>query len=108
MADEDSGRIEFEDEELRQGYTVLKNGYWRAIKTSPGAKLLYFCLLSYAWQDGACFPGQARLAEDCGTTERTVRRWLIELESSGYIEVRQRGLNLTNLYVIKRLSPLST
>lgn len=27
-------------------------------------------LLKYAWQDDFCFPGQERLAEDMGVTDR--------------------------------------
>jgi DNA-binding FadR family transcriptional regulator len=55
-------------------------------------------LLKYAWQDDACFPGQVKLAEDMGATERSVRTYLKELEAAELLEIKQRGLGKTNLY----------
>jgi DNA-binding FadR family transcriptional regulator len=65
---------------------------------SVGAKLAYAMLLKYAWQDDACFPGQVKLAEDMGATDRSVRTYLKELESAELLEIKQRGLGKTNLY----------
>ena len=50
---------------------------------SVGAKLAYAMVLKYAWQDNYCFPGQAKLAEDMGAGERSVRTYLKELEDRG-------------------------
>jgi DNA-binding FadR family transcriptional regulator len=55
-------------------------------------------LLKYAWDNGACFPGQVKLAEDMGAGERSVRTYLKELEGAGLLEITQRGLGKTNLY----------
>ena len=63
-----------------------------------GAKLAYAMLLKYAWDNGACFPGQVKLAEDMGAGERSVRTYLKELESASLLENTQRGLGKTNLY----------
>ena len=35
---------------------------------SVGAKTVYAVLLSYAWHNDLCFPGQERLASDIGLT----------------------------------------
>ncbi len=55
-------------------------------------------LLKYAWYDDGCFPGQAKLANDMGAGERSVRTYLKELEAAGLLEITQRGLGKTNLY----------
>ena len=69
---------------------------------SVGAKLAYAMLLKYAWTDDACFPGQAKLAKDMGSAERSIRTYLKELETAGFLEIIQRGLGNT-----EHLSPLS-
>ena len=55
-------------------------------------------LLKYAWNNDACFPGQVRLGEDMGATDRSVRTYLKELETAELLEIEQRGLGKTNLY----------
>ena len=55
-------------------------------------------ILKYLWNNDACFPGQATLAEDMGAGERSVRTYLKELESVNLLEIEQRGLGKTNLY----------
>ena len=67
---------------------------------SDGAKVLFGALLSYAWQEGSCFPGQARLADDLDVTERTIRNRLRELEAAGVLRVKQRGQGRTNVYML--------
>ena len=39
-----------------------------------------------------------KLAEDMGAGERSVRTYLKELETGGLLEIKQRGLGMTNLY----------
>lgn len=80
------------------GFTQVPNFLLTNQKLSVGAKLTYAMLLKYAWHEQACFPGQEKLAEDMGTGERSVRRYLAELEEFGLLEVQQRGLGKTNLY----------
>lgn len=80
------------------GFTQVPNHILRAKKLSAGAKLTYAMLLSYAWQNDFCFPGQQALGEDMGASERSVRTYLNELVEAGYLEVKQRGLGQTNLY----------
>jgi hypothetical protein len=92
--------IIIENEALRHGFTQIPNYVLRDKNLSLGARLVYTMLLSYAWQEERCFPGQARLATDLGVDERSVRRYLVELRDSGYVDWDQRGLGKTNVYYI--------
>src|ERR1700675_3767917 len=80
------------------GFTQVPNFVLVKKDISVGAKLAYAMLLKYAWGDDACFPGQATLATDMGSGERSVRRYLDEREKVKLVEVVQRGLGKTNLY----------
>ena len=71
---------------------------WTDHNLSDQARVAYGFLLSYAWQNDFCFPGQERLATDWGKTSRSVRSSLKELEQRGYLEIKQRGLGKTNIY----------
>ena len=82
----------------RHGFTQVPNFILTNAHISVGAKLAYAMLLKYAWQDEACFPGQVKLAEDMGATDRSVRTYLKELEAAELLEIKQRGLGKTNLY----------
>jgi hypothetical protein len=82
----------------RHGFTQVPNFILTNKELSVGAKLAYAMLLKYAWGDDACFPGQAKLADDMGSGERSVRRYLDELEKTKLLEIVQRGLGKTNLY----------
>lgn len=82
----------------RHGFTQVPNFILTKPDISVGAKLAYAMLLKYAWQDHACFPGQVKLAEDMGATDRSVRTYLKELETAELLEIKQRGLGKTNLY----------
>jgi hypothetical protein len=80
------------------GFTQVPNYILTKKELSVGAKLAYAMLLKYAWGDDACFPGQLKLAEDLGAAERSIRSYLKELETTGLLEIKQRGLGKTNLY----------
>jgi hypothetical protein len=82
----------------RHGFSQVPNFILTNPELSVGAKLAYAMLIKYAWQDDACFPGQTKLANDMGSGERSVRRYLDELEKRGFLEIVQRGLGKTNLY----------
>jgi hypothetical protein len=81
-----------------EGFTQVPNHILRSEKLSPGAKLTYAMLLSYAWNNEFCFPGQDRLGQDMGVTDRSVRTYTQELETHGFLKVKRRGLNKTNVY----------
>src|SRR6202790_2117230 len=82
----------------RHVFTQVPNFILTKPDISVGAKLAYAMLLKYAWGDDACFPGQAKLAEDMGAAERSIRTYLNELEAAELLEIKQRGLGKTNLY----------
>jgi hypothetical protein len=66
----------------------------------PPAKVVYSLLLSYAWHNNLCFPGQERLAEHMGVNVSTVSRATTELEDCSLIEIERRGQGKTNFYTI--------
>ncbi|HZP75421.1 MAG TPA: helix-turn-helix domain-containing protein [Pseudolabrys sp.] len=86
------------DPATRHGFTQVPNFILTKKDISVGAKLAYAMLLKYAWGEDACFPGQVKLAEDMGATDRSVRTYLKELETAELLEIKQRGLGKTNLY----------
>lgn len=101
------------DPVLKKGFTSVPNLILTAQGLSLPAKSIYAILLMFAWQEDECFPGQERLAEAAGCTDRTIRKYLDELREFGLISWIQRGLNQTNVYYIhdtskiQRLKPLS-
>lgn len=55
---------------------------------TPQARLLWLRLGAYARSDdGVAFPSQARLAEDLGITDESVRLRTRELEEAGFLRV---------------------
>jgi hypothetical protein len=82
----------------QRGFTQVPNHVLRSDKISPGAKLAYAMLLSYAWQNDFCFPGQERLAKDMGAGVRSVVRYIQELEKEQFVAIKKRGPGRPNLY----------
>lgn len=97
------GVVWVEDEVLRAGFTQMPNVILSAPALSAGAKLTYIGLLSFAWQDGSCFPGQETLAERVGAGRRSVVRYLQELQDVGLLVITRRGQGMTNLYTLPRI-----
>jgi hypothetical protein len=93
-------RIIVENEMLRAGFAAFPYVVLRDVRLSVGARLAYAVLLSYAWQEGSCFPGQLRMAKDMGITDRHLRRFLVELRDVGYVAWRKNGAGGTNTYVL--------
>jgi DNA-binding transcriptional ArsR family regulator len=90
------------------GFTQVPNFLLRSRKLSTGDKMTYAMLLSYAWHNDFCFPGQVTLGKDLGIDERNVRRHLKSLSENGLLTIRRRGQGKTNIYELnlkpKRLS----
>lgn len=93
------------DAATAMGFTQVPNFLLKSKKLSSGDKLAFAMLLSYAWQNDFCFPGQTRLAKDMGLTERSVRTHLKSLESHGLLVIQQRGQGKTNLYELNLKPP---
>lgn len=86
------------DAATAKGFTQVPNFLLKSPKLSAGDKMTFAMLLSYAWQNDYCFPGQQRLAVDLGLSERSVRTHLRSLEASGLLNVQRRGQGKTNIY----------
>ena len=93
-------KINSSDPIARYGFTQLPNFILRNPDLSANAKTTYSLLLSYAWHNDLCFPGQERLAEHMGTHVATVSRAIAELQVCSLIEITRRGQGKTNFYTI--------
>jgi hypothetical protein len=91
---------------LKQGFTQLPRYILKDKKLSFGARLTYAVLLSYAWQEDSCFPGQDKMAGDLGVSRQAVNGYLTELKDNEYINWARRGLGKTNIYYILDYKPL--
>ena len=83
-----------------QGYTNIPNHILYSSTISSHAKLVYTMLLSYAYTRNHVFPGQERLAQQCGLSVRSVYNALQELDTQSFISIIRRGQGRTNLYVL--------
>ena len=97
---EQNMKLNTADPIARYGFTQLPNFILRDPELSANAKTAYSLLLSYAWHNDLCFPGQERLAEHMGTHVSTVSRAITELEDCSLIEIDRRGQGKTNFYTI--------
>ena len=91
-------RINSADPIALHGFTQLPNFILRNPDLTANAKTVYSLLLSYAWHNDLCFPGQERLAEHMGSHVSTVSRAITELEECSLIEIERRGQGKTNFY----------
>ena len=97
---EQNMKLNTTDPIARFGFTQLPNFILRNPDLSANAKTAYSLLLSYAWHNNLCFPGQERLAEHMGTHVSTVSRAITELEDCSLIEIERRGQGKTNFYIV--------
>jgi hypothetical protein len=58
---------------------------------NPTAKAILLALANYADDEGSCFPGQERLAEECECSVRTIQRQMEYLESKGFLRRSRRA-----------------
>ena len=61
------------------------------------AKLTYGLLLWYLWRDRG-YPGHQAAAKEFGIAERSLKRYISELEDSGLVAKKRAGLGETNSY----------
>jgi DNA-binding MarR family transcriptional regulator len=65
--------------------TLLRTDLARTDLTS-GAKLVYADIVDRIGHNGRCWPGQRRIACDCGMTPKAANRAIAELHRRGLIE----------------------
>lgn len=94
------------NEALKKGFAQIPRYVLHDKKLSFGARLTYAVLLSYAWQEDSCFPGQDKIAADLGVSRQMVNTYLNELKETLYISWERRGLGKTNIYYILDYKPL--
>lgn len=94
----------FDDPNLRHGFTQIANVVLKDSELSHAAVRLYALLLSYAWQNSECFPGQERLAEDMGCKKLAICRTMKELVRRKLIEIERKGQGKPNIYHIRMLN----
>lgn len=90
---------------LRDGFTQVPVEVLDDNTVSVPARFLYSVLLSFAWENNQVYPGQNRLAEALGVSDKSVRTYLSELEKKGYLTKKRRGLNHTNIYTLNKWIP---
>lgn len=93
-------RVVIQSEIMRSGFAAFPYLVMRDKALSIGARMTYAFLLMYAWQEGSCFAGQKKLAEELGVSERQLQRYLYELRDTHYIEVERKDKRYNNTYII--------
>jgi Helix-turn-helix domain len=84
----------------QRGFVQVPVAILRSSALSMGAKIAYTSLLSYAWHNDLCYPGQDRMAKEIGSSRKSVNQWLQELDQKGFIKIIRRGQGKTNLYEV--------
>jgi hypothetical protein len=97
-----SADIISKDDLLSGKWTPIRNSIWSSSELSQGAKLCYIAIIAHLFRssDTVAWPGQKRLGELLGVSERSIRNYLSELENIGIIFAERRGLNQTNRYYV--------
>lgn len=97
------GNGRFEDAWIDGGYTQVPNLLLFDAELSAGAYRLYALLSWYVWRYHRV-PSQEKLGAKLGLSDRTVRRYITELQERDYIIVRQLGLGDPAAYTIRTLA----
>lgn len=101
--------VRFSSEIDQAGYTIVENVLLTDGTLSPGALRTYLLLAHYAREGDECWPGQRRLALQCGCREATLRRYIGELVERGLVTVgRINAMHSTNRYRLRTGADLLT
>src|SRR5262245_20572422 len=89
---EQNMRLNSPDPIAQHGFTQVPNFILRNRDLSTNAKTVYSLLLSYAWHNNLCFPGQQRLAEHMGSHVSTVNRRTVSQTRFGVRDAQDAGI----------------
>lgn len=95
--------LEILEPSLRKDFVQIPTKILHNPELSMQAKTLYALLISYAWYEAECFPGQDRLSKNLGVHKNTILKYLEELKKFKLLTWKQRGLNKTNLYKLLKI-----
>lgn len=84
-------------------FAVLTAPILKCRDISDGAKLFYGHITRYTHDDGICWETNQTLAEDLGLSERTVSRYVSELEAAGFILVEFCGVSGKDRHAERRI-----
>lgn len=88
------------------GYLSIKNK--AIIELKAHLFRTYNYLLAKDYNGTGVFYGQAKMSEELGISIRTLQRHIKELKELGFLKVRRRGFNMTNLYTMLKHIVTST
>lgn len=97
MAVIEEGRITCDDALLRSGFVQVPVLILQSPDLGAGAKLVYGVLLWYLWKKER-YPGHRVAAEQFGIAERSLKRYMAELDTAGLVATERSGLGETNSY----------
>lgn len=90
----------------RRNFFIVDNAIFSEKSTlGPLEKLVYICLLRYADNNTRqAFPGQQRIASDCGISRKRVNQAVAALIEAGYLDKQhqydKKGGQKSNLYIV--------
>ena len=74
-------------------WAVLTAPILKSREISDGAKLFYAQISRFANGSGVCWASNPKLSEELGVSERTITRYVGELESAGFISTEFTGVS---------------
>lgn len=80
------------------GYLSIKNSAILELKAHLFRTYSY--LVSKDYNGTGIYYGQSTMAKELGISVRTLQRHIKELKELGFLKVKRRGFNMTNLYTM--------
>lgn len=80
------------------GYLSIKNSAILELKAHLFRTYSY--LVSKDYNKQGVYYGQSTMAKELGISVRTLQRHIKELKEMGFLKVKRRGFNMTNLYTM--------
>lgn len=88
------------------GYLSIKNSAILELKAHLFRTYSY--LVSKDYNKQGVYYGQSTMAKELGISVRTLQRHIKELKELGFLKVKRRGFNMTNLYTMLKHIVTST